>query len=142
MSESEPKKIIFVRKNWTRGTLAEGDGSFCALGFYLNQAVGIPESLLRGIGSPTSVPFRMVAEQLNSITHPTPEVLEKFAQKLVDAGAQWLVCPVRNFDGTVTGFRESERASKIVGVNDSVKFDRERILTDLFASHGVQVEFV
>lgn len=126
-------KLVFDRKKWTSGSLSEGppgQESFCALGFYMNQ-IGFNARRLRNMGGPSSIAV-------------TPQMTyEAFAQKLVDAGAEWLVCPsIRN--GVMTGFRTSAAAYKIIDANDGLKNQsqlREETLRRLFAEHGIEIEF-
>lgn len=132
------KKVTFNRRHWVRGALVGslGDGgpaTFCALGFYLNQVVDVNPADMLGYGSPAGV-----------FATSDPERRKRFAQQLVDTGAEWLVCPVTNANGDVISFVQSKKASDVIRANDTdvTGFSREDALRNLFANHGVEIEFI
>lgn len=147
------KKVVFDTSRWITGRLAapryEGldrgaTETFCALGFYMNQ-VGFSSQELHNGGSPYG---------LNAAF--TPEEREVWAQRLIEANANWLVCPKRDPNGNITHFANSRDADEIVEINDSIDdeffqddeerehFDdkRRQSLKDIFAKHGIEVEFI
>lgn len=108
-------------------------GDHCALGFYMSQA-GFDNAELMNAGGPAAV-----ASELQRSGVP----LERFAERLVEAGAQWLVCPYHDNNGKVIGFTASQTAHEIIRANDCLAAcpTQEDLLRDLFAEHGVEVEF-
>lgn len=157
MTETKLKKVTFRRDRWVTGALSRPqyrlnafdevhDNAFCALGFYMNQIGFAPEQLYRR-ACPAGVVGDLQREAQRSV-RMNPEEARKakeeaaalFAQKLTDAGAEWLVCPHTSTDGT-TEFSLSPDADSIVDLNDKVAPNREQRIKDLFAKHGVEVEF-
>lgn len=106
-------------------------GEHCALGFYLDQ-IGIPREEIQQVASPGGV---IGAAQRVSLERQKARL-----QQLIDAGAQWLVCPVK---GPVPGgptFNDSEDADAIMEANDSgLQFGK---IKAIFAKHGIEVELV
>lgn len=142
------KKVVFDVSKWSTGSLStkyssQAEPVFCALGFYMNQVGFSAQELQKG-----STPFRLNVSM-------TSGEREAWAQKLVEAGADWLVCPTRDYNGDIVHFADSPDAAEIFSINDSINdevfeddeerehFDNKRRqnLTDLFAKHGIEVEF-
>lgn len=133
-----PKKtIVLDRSKWITGALCDNnDGSrgglgFCAMGFYMNQ-IGFGTRVLKEGYSPQGVA---------SMSYPNVNGKAEFAKILADAGAEWLVCPVKDPSGKVTEFINSKAADKIMALNDGISPTRETALKEIFAKHGVKVEF-
>lgn len=154
METQKLTRVIFDRAHWITGRLCqirqEQEPKFCAIGFYMNQIGFAPQTLRRGVSPQEVLPSELWTYRFGY--EPTPEEqaeLKDFAEKLVSAGAAWLVCPIRNANGTVVGFTSSIESGKIILANDAKNgaksaidnVHREQKLTDLFAKHGIEVEF-
>lgn len=114
---TEPKQHAFVikRHEWTSGKYRRSEtGQFCAIGAY-ERSLGIPR------------------QDIGGLLH------RKYAQKLVERGAAWLVCPQGNGELYV-----SKLAADIIAENDRDKIlhaRKERELIRLFAKHNVTLTF-
>lgn len=51
------------------------------------------------------------------------------------------MCPVKNSSGQVIDFINSGEADEIMALNDGISPTRETALKEIFARHGVKVEF-
>ena len=119
-------KFRINRKTWARGlntfntgSLQNSDGTKCCLGFYA-KACGVPTAELRACGYLNAIGFERTMNK-----KPIPEGLFRFIRKR-DPG---------------TGKKVEEKA---VSINDSTLLtepEREQMLTKLFKSVGVEVEF-
>lgn len=131
MSESgKLTKLTIRRSKWTKSVLTTSwaneysTTSHCALGAYMH-ALGVPNSDMWGNWSPCIV-YRYHKNR------------EQFASLLVETGADWLLC--RKGDDP-REFELSRDAVLVIGINDSTSPDREDRLKEIFARHGVELEF-
>lgn len=125
----ERRKLVIDRRIWLRGEPSgEGipwedssqlhrvkDGKMCCVGIYLH-ACGVPMDALSGIGAADSV------------------LAENDENKTYVEEACWLIPS-----------RPTDPASQLYATNDDDQlagFEREQIIEEIFAQHGVDVEFV
>lgn len=114
-------KLVIDRPSWLRGEsdfrsklLRSEDNKKCCLGFY-SLACGLPEEAIRDRGTVTNACF--------GGSYPVPEEM------------QFLV----------HGRISSEVGGQLMRINDNSNIsddEREKQLTSIFASHGVEVEFI
>lgn len=91
------------------------------------HALGVPDATLRTAASPIAL-----VGQSNTATKLERET----AQKLVDGGAEWLLCRKGN------SLDDSSDATRVMCINDSASLTRESQLKKIFAKHGVTLEFI
>jgi len=111
---SKPKfEFTIDRSKWITGTLNDGDGRMCAMGF-LAEAIGIPKEEIRGGMLPLDDP--------------------KYKSRWGELG--FLTC-----DGTQA--YSNNLAEHVASINDSTRRDeREKKLKQLFSGVGIKVNFV
>lgn len=117
---SEPFKFVVYRDKWLRGdpfnsAMLDANGGRCCLGFYC-KALGIADE-----------------HQIDMLTP------RKVARDSGLALPEWLVVP----DGSIS-FRNSMIAESLMTLNDSSSLtdaEREATIVEIFAEHGVVVEF-
>lgn len=124
-------KLTIDRAGWLRGDaftslLRDDNGCMCALGWY-GRSLGIPDDVLRLQGGPATI------DEAHVPTWPAwvIDLVEGDEDNGEPAGA---LIPL-----------ESEDAARITCVNDSRSITdeyRERSLKELFARHGIELEFV
>jgi hypothetical protein len=136
-------KVTIRRGEWLRGMCGllydRATGRMCAQGF-VGEACGLSREAMAGYGS-----FADIAE---AGTLLSPRIYDLFVVKADEAADKWggnstEFCS----DSAELEYHNTQLAEETMSINDSVRLDlsdgeRERQLIELYAPHGVELEFV
>lgn len=128
-------ELIINRKTWLRGEGNEAsrllraiDGKMCCLGFY-GLACGLQSEDIKGREAPDGASKEDCIADVREVAHP---LVSKWQSK-----APWLY--------SSSGFGLSHACLELMKINDDEGIDaseRERDITAIFASAGIDVKFV
>lgn len=135
------KQVVIKRSQWTAGAFFRlQEDTYCALGFAMKSAG------LRGADVTRALTGRCLPNGERTNVDPT-------AERLVAAGLQSLVCPVRDrFNGEVVKLNFNHLADRIMDINDKhmdgeinnrrvLNPERERQLTEAFKEANLELVF-
>ena len=136
-------KVTIRRGEWLRGRCGllfdRATGRLCAQGF-VGEACGVSRETMAGDAS-----FCGIAE---AGAYLPPKIYDLFVAKADEEAEEWgdAAC---EFSGDLdkVEFLSTQLADETMSINDSVRLDisdgeRERQLTELYAPHGIELEFI